>query len=98
MCIRDRFGSDDLKRRFLTPAIAGDLVAAIGLHRFDFFVTLDGFLNGLEVGEQAAEPALVDVKLIAAQRFFLDRIAGLRPFEVPSDHHPGLPNLSLIHI
>src|SRR5205085_8226523 len=39
------------------------LVAPVRLHRFEVAQPLDRLLHGLEVREQAAEPALVDVEL-----------------------------------
>src|SRR5262245_23121697 len=51
--------------------------AAVGLHRLDLFKPLDGLLNCLEISKKSAEPALVNVKLIAAHRLFFDRVLRL---------------------
>ena len=53
------------------------VVAAVGGHRFEVAQPAEAALNGREVGEQAAEPALVDVEHAAALRFFGDDVLGL---------------------
>ena len=58
--------------------------ASIDAHRLDVLHPLDGFLNGLEVGQQPAEPALIDIELPAAFCFFFDRILRLA---LCSDEH-----------
>src|SRR6185436_6495755 len=52
-------------------------VATIGLHRLKLLETLDGLLYGLEVGEQAAQPALVNVVLTSSLSFLAHRILRL---------------------
>ena len=51
--------------------------AAVGGHRFEVAQPAEAALNGREVGEEAAEPALVDVEHAAALRFFGDDVLGL---------------------
>ena len=46
-------------------------------HLFQFFQTVDTGLDGAEIGEHAAEPAFVDIELIAAGSFFLHGILSL---------------------
>ena len=53
------------------------LVAAVGGHRFEVAQARDAALNGREVGQQSAEPALVDVEHAAARRFFGDDVLRL---------------------
>src|SRR5262249_36950475 len=53
--------------------------SAVGAHLLDVFHPLDRFLNRLEVCKQASQPALIDVVLTAAFRFFFDGILCL-PF------------------
>ena len=57
----------------LRQNIEGSVLA----HLLDLIQSLDSGLNGLEVGEHAAEPALVDIVHTAALRLFLDRILRL---------------------
>ena len=54
-----------------------ELVAAVGGHRFEIAQPRDAALNRREVGEQAAEPALVDVIHPGARRFFRDDVLRL---------------------
>ena len=54
-----------------------ELVAAVGGHRFEVAQPRDAALNGREVGQQAAEPALVHVEHAAARRFFRDDVLRL---------------------
>src|SRR5690606_34857801 len=53
------------------------IVAAVGLHRLEVAQPCEAPLDGHEVGEQPAQPALVDVEHPAALRFFGDRVLGL---------------------
>ena len=53
------------------------VVAAVGGHRLEVAQPAEAALDGGEVGEQAAEPALVDVEHAAALRFFGDDVLGL---------------------
>ena len=41
--------------------LADPLQAAVGLHGFDILQALDGLAHGLEIGQQAAQPAPVDI-------------------------------------
>src|SRR5215475_6707205 len=68
---------------------------AVSLHRFDLLESLDRFLNCLEIGQQTAEPALVDVELIAAKRLLFDRILGLT---FRSDKKHGLVGALTRHV
>ena len=54
-----------------------ELVAAVGGHRLEIAQPRDAALNGREVGQQSAEPALVDVEHAAARRFFGDDVLRL---------------------
>ena len=65
-------------------------VAAISLHSLQLFETLDGFLHGLEVGQQAAEPALIDVVLTGTLSFLADRILSL---SLGADKEHGLSSV-----
>ena len=53
------------------------LVAAVGGHVVQFLKALDRLLHGDPVGEQAAQPALVDVGHAAAVGFFGDGVLRL---------------------
>ena len=53
------------------------VVAAVGGHRFEIAQPAEAALNRREVGEEAAEPALVDVEHAAALRFFGDDVLRL---------------------
>jgi hypothetical protein len=57
----------------LRQAIEG----AVRLHLLDGAEALDRALDGLEVGQHAAEPAVVDVELPGALRLFGDDLLGL---------------------
>ena len=62
----------------LGDLLLGDrLVAAVGLHRFEVAEPREAALDGREVGQQAAEPALVDEVHAGALRLFGDRVLGL---------------------
>ena len=50
---------------------------AVRFHLFDLAQTRDAALDGLEVREHAAEPALVDIVHVAALRFLLDGLLRL---------------------
>ena len=50
------------------------IVTAVGGHFVELLEALYGFLNGDPVGEQAAQPTLVDVEHAAALRLFGDRV------------------------
>ncbi len=52
-------------------------VVGRGLDLLDIFQTADAFADGREIGQGAAEPALVDVKLSASHGRFLDRFLRL---------------------
>src|ERR1700682_5034748 len=58
---------------FLGAALPG----VFGGHGVQLLETLDGLLYGLEVGQQSAQPALVDVKLAATSGFLGDSLLGL---------------------
>ena len=62
---------------FETLFLGEHLKAAVLAHRFDVLELLDRLLDRLIVGQQAAEPAVVDVILSAAFGFFLDRVLRL---------------------
>ena len=47
------------------------------LARLELLEQRDALLDGREVGEHAAEPALVDERLVGADRLFLDRLVRL---------------------
>src|SRR5437764_10066254 len=47
---------------------------AVGSHRLEVAEASEAALNGREVGEETAQPALVDVKHAAALRFFRDDV------------------------
>jgi hypothetical protein len=49
----------------------------VGLHRLDRFEPLDAGLDGLEVGQHAAKPAMIDIEHIAALGLFPDNRLGL---------------------
>ncbi len=51
---------------------AAFVARAFGRHGVQFLQPLDGLLHGQHVGEQSAQPALVDVVLAAARGFFGD--------------------------
>ena len=53
------------------------VVAAVGGHRLEVAEPAEAALNGREVGEQAAEPALVHEEHAAALRFFGDDVLRL---------------------
>ena len=53
------------------------VVAAVGGHLIEFLKALHRFLHGDPVGEEAAEPALVDVEHAAAGGFFGDGVLRL---------------------
>ena len=53
------------------------LVAAVGGHIIQFLKALDRLLHRDQVGEQAAQPALVDVEHAAAVGFFRDGVLRL---------------------
>ena len=53
------------------------LVAAVGGHLIQFLKALDGFLHGDPVGQQATQPALVDVEHAAAVGLFGNGVLGL---------------------
>ena len=53
------------------------LVAAVGLHRLEVAQPREAALDRREVGQQAAEPALVDEEHAAALGFFGDRVLRL---------------------
>ena len=75
--------------------VAGDLllrqrvVAAVGDHRFEIPQPTEAALDGREVREQAAEPALVDVVHAAALRLFGDHVLGL-PLGADKQHRLAL--------
>ena len=50
---------------------------AVGRHRLEIAQPAEAALNRREVGEEAAQPALVDVEHPAALRFFGDDVLGL---------------------
>jgi hypothetical protein len=50
--------------------------STVFLHRVEIFEALDRLLDGLEVGERAAQPAVADIGHAAADRLGLDRITG----------------------
>ena len=52
--------------------LADPLQAAVGLHGFDIFQPIDGLAHGLEIGQQAAQPAPVDIGHAAAGGLFGD--------------------------
>ena len=54
-----------------------ELVAAVGGHRLEIAKTRDAALNGREIGQQTAEPALVDVIHPGARRLFRDDVLRL---------------------
>ena len=69
-----------LRFSFSSRAISffdSDLVAAVGGHRLEVAQPREAALDGREVGEQAAEPALVHEEHAAALRFFGDRVLRL---------------------
>src|SRR5690606_24532349 len=51
------------------------LEGAVGFGRFQFLQARDRLLDGAEVGQRAAQPALGHVRHAAALGFFLDRVA-----------------------
>ena len=53
------------------------LIAPVGSHLVQFLEALDRLLHGDPVGEQSAQPALVDVRHTGAVRFFRNRILSL---------------------
>ena len=53
------------------------VVAAVGGHRLEIAQPAEAALDGREVGEQAAEPALVHVEHAAALRFLGDDVLRL---------------------
>ena len=53
------------------------VVPAVGDHGLEIAEPAEAALNGREVGEEAAEPALVDEEHPAALRFFRDDVLGL---------------------
>jgi hypothetical protein len=53
------------------------VVAAVGGHLIEFLKALHRFLHGHPVGEEATEPALVDVEHAAASGFFGDGVLRL---------------------
>ena len=62
-----------------------ELVAAVGGHRLEIAKARDAALNGREVGEQPAQPALVDVVHAGARRFFGDDVLRL-PLGADEEH------------
>ncbi|MPM90216.1 hypothetical protein SDC9_137334 [bioreactor metagenome] len=58
-------------------ALGQTLDGTIFNHGFHFFQALDRLLDGLEVGQHAAEPALVNVRHAGATRFFGEDLASL---------------------
>ena len=50
---------------------------AVGFHLLDLLQAGDGALDGREIGQGAAEPALGDIKLAAFLGGFLDGLLGL---------------------
>ena len=50
---------------------------AVGFHLLDLAQLVDAALNGLEVGQHAAQPTLVDIEHFAALGFLLDGFLGL---------------------
>src|SRR5207253_211405 len=65
------------------------IVAAVGGHRLDIAQPSEAALNGREVGEEAAQPALVDEEHRAALRFFGDDILRL-PLGPDKENRPAL--------
>ena len=57
----------------------------IGIHVFQFAQTGNPFLNRLEVGQHAAQPAFIDKEHVATQRFVANRF--LRLFLCPDEQH-----------
>ena len=51
------------------------LKAAINLHLFQFFQTTDRRTYGVEIGEHAAQPAMINIRHTGTDRFFHDRCA-----------------------
>lgn len=53
------------------------LVARIGEGRFHFLHFVDAAANGLEIGQHAAQPALIDVELVGPLGFFFQNFGRL---------------------
>ena len=64
------------------------VVAAVGDHRLEVAQAAETALDGREVGEEPAEPALVDEEHPAALRFFGDDVLGL-PLGADEQHRPA---------
>ena len=63
------------------------LVTAIGGHFVEFLEALHRLLHGNPIGQQAAEPAVVDVEHVAARRLFRD---GVLRLALGADEHNRL--------
>jgi len=61
--------------RLLLLAVLGE--RAVGVHLLDLLEAFDGGLDGVEIGERAAQPALGHVKLAAFLRGVLDALLRL---------------------
>ena len=66
--------------------------AAVGFHLFDLLHAGDGLLDGLEIGERAAEPAFRHIELAAFLGGFLDGLLGLL-LGADEQHAPPLPTV-----
>ena len=75
----DRFWLRCLRSRSsrMTSFFARPSQVPFGGHSVQFLQTLDGFLYRGHVGQQSAQPALVDEVLTGAQRFFGNRFLSL---------------------